>query len=65
MNAKYCARFAALIAVLVLGSVAVCGALLPLYIFPCPNPFKLFFLPLVFGMGTPHNGATTVVGTGA
>ena len=56
---------AALIAVLVLGSVAICGALLPLYIFPCPDPFKLFFLPLVFGMGTPHNGATTVVVTGA
>jgi hypothetical protein len=56
---------AALLAVLILGSVAICGALLPLYVFPCPDPFKVFFLPLVFGMGTPHNGATTVVVTGA
>ena len=56
---------AALLAVLIVGSVAICGALLPLYVFPCPDPFKLYFLPLVFGMGTPHNGATTVVVTGA
>lgn len=53
--------FAALVAVLIVGTASVCVALLPAYWFPCPNPFTLYFLPLVFGMGVPQNGSSTTV----